>query len=240
LTWRLSCCESLPSTQDAAIAAAQAGASHLAILAARQTAGRGRNGRVWRAPEGNLNLSILLRPGAIPPVPARWSLLAGLAVHDAATVVLPSPAALMLKWPNDLLLAGAKLAGVLIDSALTSDGALDWVVIGIGVNIAEAPDLPDRATTCLAAHGADTTPHALAKLLLDALDRRLATGLADIRESWLARAHPPGTPLRAQQGGRVIQGLFEGLAPDGSLLLQGHPPLLAGEVTLEASHAAGG
>jgi BirA family biotin operon repressor/biotin-[acetyl-CoA-carboxylase] ligase len=236
----LSSFESLPSTQDAAIEAAQRGESRIAILAARQTAGRGRDGRVWRAPEGNLNLSVVFRPGAIPPVPARWSLMAGLAVHDAAAAVLPAPAGLMLKWPNDLLLAGAKLAGVLIDSALTPEGQLDWVVIGIGVNIAQAPDLPDRATTCLAAHGAGITPQALATILLDALDRRLAADLAEIRASWLARAHPPGTSLRAQLGSHVIQGVFEGLAPDGSLMLQGHPPLAFGDVTLEASHAAGG
>jgi BirA family biotin operon repressor/biotin-[acetyl-CoA-carboxylase] ligase len=154
--------------------------------------------------------------------------------------VLPKPAGLMLKWPNDVLLDGAKLAGVLIDSALTPDGLLDWVVIGIGVNIAEAPDLPDRATTCLAAHGAQTTPQALAAILLAALDRRLTADLAEIRESWLVRAHPRGTPLRAHHAGDVIQGVFEGLGPDGSLLLQGHPPLTACDVTLEASHAAGG
>jgi BirA family biotin operon repressor/biotin-[acetyl-CoA-carboxylase] ligase len=237
----LSSFESLPSTQDAAIAAAQSGdQSHLAILAARQTAGRGRDGRVWRAPEGNLNLSVVLRPGAIPPVPARWSLMAGLAMHDAASDVLPRPAGLMLKWPNDVLLDGAKLAGVLIDSALTPAGLLDWVVIGIGVNIAEAPELPDRATTCLAAHGAQTSPRALAEILLAALDRRLAADLAEIRDAWLARAHPRGTPLRAHHAGHVIQGVFEGLGPDGSLLLQGHPPLAACDVTLEASHAAGG
>ncbi len=232
--------DSLPSTQDAAIEAAQRGEHRVAILAARQPAGRGREGRVWRAPEGNLNLSVLLRPGAIPPVPARWSLMAGLAVHDAAAAVLPPHAALMLKWPNDLLLAGAKLAGVLIDSALTQDGQLDWVVIGIGVNIAEAPDLPDRATTCLAAHGASTTPQDLAQRVLAALDQRLTAPLADISDAWLARAHPPGTPLRVQHAGHVIHGLFEGLAPDGSLLLQGHSKLLGGDVTLEASHAAGG
>jgi BirA family biotin operon repressor/biotin-[acetyl-CoA-carboxylase] ligase len=240
VTWRLACHDSLPSTQDAAIAAAQNGEGPFAILAARQPAGRGREGRVWRAPEGNLNLSLLLRPGPIPPVPARWSLLAGLAVHDAAASVLPSPAGLMLKWPNDLLLAGAKLAGVLIDSALTPEGQLDWVVIGIGVNIAEAPPLPDRVTTCLADHGARTTPQALATHLLAALDQRLTSPLEEIRENWLARAHPPGTRLRARQGGHVIGGVFQGLAPDGSLLLQGHPPLAAGDVALEASDAAGG
>lgn len=211
-----------------------------AFIAGRQTAGRGREGRVWRAPEGNLNFSALLRPGAIPPVPARWSLMAGIAVYESAAAFLPSTGCLMLKWPNDLLLGGAKLAGVLIDSALDAAGLLDWVVMGIGVNVAEAPALPDRPATCLAAHGAAVTPLVLAGRLMAALDHWGGQDLADIREAWLARAHPPGTPLRVQQGGRVIEGVFEGLGPDGGLMLRGHGATSHGDVFLEGTHAAGG
>jgi BirA family biotin operon repressor/biotin-[acetyl-CoA-carboxylase] ligase len=192
-----------------------------------------------------LNFSALLRPGGARPVPAHWSLMAGVAVHEAAAAFLPDAAALMLKWPNDLMLGGAKLAGVLIDSALRADGTLDWVILGVGVNVAEAPALPDRPTTCLAAHGAAVAPRDLAGRLMDALDRWGAQDLAAIRAAWLDRAHPPGTPLRVQQGGRVLEGIFEGLEADGALKLRGHAPLRQGEVALgrsgeETPHAAGG
>jgi BirA family biotin operon repressor/biotin-[acetyl-CoA-carboxylase] ligase len=239
--WRVDHHDELPSTQDAAIAAATAGApGRLAVLAARQVAGRGREGRVWRAPEGNLNFSAMLRPPPAAPVPAHWSLMAGVAVHDAVASFLASPAKLMLKWPNDLLFGGAKLAGVLIDSALTPDGMLDWVVIGIGVNLAEAPALPDRLTACLADAGIEVAPAALADRVMALLDRWGAQDLAAIRAAWLARAHPAGTPLRVQQGGQVIEGVFDGLTPDGRLILNGQPLAAFGDVFLEAPDAAGG
>ncbi len=161
--------------------------------------------------------------------------MAGLAVHDA----LRTQDA-VLKWPNDLLLHGGKLAGVLIDSALTPTGNLDWVVIGVGVNVAHSPDLPGRRTASLAQHGLSDTPAELAERLMAALDRRGRQDLATIRKAWLERAHPRGTKLRVQQAGQVMEGAFDGLAPDGALLLRGHAPITAGEVFQEAHHAAGG
>ncbi len=239
--WRVEQHAAIPSTQDLAIAAANAGTpDRLAIIAGRQTAGRGRDGRVWSAPAGNLNLSALLRPAPARPCPASWSLMAGLAVHQAIAGVLPDGAPLMLKWPNDLLLGGAKLAGVLIDSGLAPDGTLAWVVIGIGVNIAHAPAIPGRPTACLADHGAAIAPPDLAPALLAAIDHWSAQDLPAIRAAWLARAHPAGTRLRVHRGGRMIEGVFEGLGPDGSLLLHGHGSILSGEASLEASDAAGG
>ena len=182
----------------------------------------------------------MLRPGPIAPVPAQWSLMAGVALHDAVASFLPNPAKLILKWPNDLLLGGAKLAGVLIDSALTPEGLLDWVVIGVGVNLAEAPALPDRPTACLAAHGVHVTPRDLAERVLALIDLWAARDLLTIRAAWLARAHPAGTALRVQRGAQVIEGVFDGLAPDGALLLRGQPPTTTGDVFLEDTHAAGG
>jgi BirA family biotin operon repressor/biotin-[acetyl-CoA-carboxylase] ligase len=229
-----------PSTQDLAIAAAKAGAPHRsAYLAARQTAGRGRDGRVWRAPEGNLNLSVLLRPGAARLIPAQWSLMAGVALHDAITLSAAPRADLTLKWPNDLLLGGAKLAGILIDSALTPAGTPDWIVIGIGANLRHAPALPDRPTTSLAAHGIHITAAALATNLLHSLDHWSDQPLAIIIQAWLTSGHPPGTPLRVRQGARMIDGLFETLAADGSLILRGHSPIQSGEITLPAPTAEG-
>jgi BirA family biotin operon repressor/biotin-[acetyl-CoA-carboxylase] ligase len=237
-SWSLHHQEDVTSTQDLAIAAALEGApARQAYVAARQTAGRGRQGRVWQAPQGNLYFSALLRPAGMAPVPAFWSLMAGIAVHDA---IGADTAGLVLKWPNDLLLDGGKVAGVLIDSAMEASGMLDWVVIGVGVNVAHAPALPDRRTSCLAEHGISVTPAVLAEQLMAAIDHWAAQDLLTIRAAWLTRAHPLGTPLRVQRGAEVIDGLFDGLAPDGALLLRGHPPITSGEVTQEARHAAGG
>ncbi len=227
---RLECFAELASTQDWLISAAQTGAQECAVMADRQTAGRGRGGRAWQAPAGNLNLSILLRPGPVPLQAAAWSLLAGVAVFDA--VAGQGGRNLQLKWPNDLMLGGAKLAGVLIDSALTPAGMIDWLVIGTGVNIAAAPTLPDRPTTCLAQHGAAPTPATLAHGIIAALDHWRARGHADTRDAWLARAHPLGTTLRVHHGSEMIEGRFAGLADDGSLMLQNGPAFASGDVFL--------
>lgn len=139
---------------------------------------------------------------------------------------------LRIKWPNDLLLDGAKLAGILLER----HG--DAIVAGFGVNLAHAPELPDRATISLAAAGfAPPAPGAFCDALADAFARWLGiwrtAGLASICESWTERAHPPGTPLAvALPSGERLAGGFDGLAPDGALLLR----LADGQV--RAIHAA--
>ena len=157
--WDLRVFEELSSTQDVAIAAARDGLpGQLAVIAKRQTAGRGRAGRAWTAPEGNLNFSAMLRPKPAPLLAAAWALLAGVAVYETIVAHLTATSRLTLKWPNDVLLDGAKLAGVLIDSSLALDGTVDWVVIGVGVNIASAPHVEGRATACLAQAGVTVAP----------------------------------------------------------------------------------
>lgn len=188
------------------------------MLAERQTAGRGSHGRRWESPAGNLYLSALLRP-ALPAAQAgRLGLMAAVA---AAGALAPHAPGLTLKWPNDILLGGAKLAGILTDSEAAPDGSLGWVIFGIGVNLAHAPDLPGRRTTCL---GADApAPSAFAAALLAQVahwyGRLLAEGFAPVRAAWLARAHPPGTSLRLARPDGVVEGRFAGLAEDGRLLL---------------------
>jgi BirA family biotin operon repressor/biotin-[acetyl-CoA-carboxylase] ligase len=209
--WRLAVHDSLPSTSDLCRALARDGEPDgLAVLARRQTAGRGSNGRCWVSPAGNMYLSALLRP----PGPAReagqWSLLAGIALAEAAAALLPADAPLALKWPNDLLLGGAKLAGILIDSS-AAQGGLDWLVIGIGVNLASAPSLADRATTCLADHTLAPTPESMAAAVLARLAHWRAVhdaeGFAPIRAAWTAwGARLPG---------------FAGLSDSGALLTVG-------------------
>lgn len=223
--FRLSVHEALPSTADLVARRAEAGEPEgLAVLARRQTAGRGTQGRGWEGPEGNLHLSVLLRPAEPLRTVPQWSLLAAVALADAAAAVIPDAGALALKWPNDLLLNGAKAAGILTEASARPDGAIDWLNIGIGVNLARAPSVPGRVTACLADAGLPPPePEAFATILLAALDRRraerTALGFEPIRAAWLARGPAPGTQLAIRRQGRETTGSFAGLAEDGSLLL---------------------
>jgi len=221
--WRIEEHTSLPSTQDAAIAAAHANdPGRLAILADTQTNGRGSRGRTWTSPPGNLNLSILIRPET-PIPPGHIALLAGIALHDALT---PYTRNLMLKWPNDLLLDGAKLAGILVDATFTATGTPAWFVIGIGANLAHAPNIPGRQTASLPAPA--PSPKAVAEAILNALDTT-----QDITAEWLKRAHPPGTYLHIQTPQRSIEGTFETITNEGALKLNEHfQPISSGEVLL--------
>jgi BirA family biotin operon repressor/biotin-[acetyl-CoA-carboxylase] ligase len=232
-SWSFQSFDELPSTQDVAIVAARDGVpGPLAVIAKRQTAGRGRAGRLWTAPEGNLNFSAMVRPKPAPLLAAAWALLAGVAVYEAIAGLLPVADRLMLKWPNDLLLDGAKLAGVLIDSSLAQDGTVDWVVIGVGVNVASAPRVEGRATSCLADAGVAASPEALAHRLMAEIDRWREVPFAAVREGWLARAHPIGTRLRVQTGDQVIEGAFAGLSEDGKLRLEGAGEAASGDVEI--------
>jgi BirA family biotin operon repressor/biotin-[acetyl-CoA-carboxylase] ligase len=191
-------------------------------------AGRGRAARVWAAPAGNLNFSALLRPPGEALVAGAWSLLAGVAVFEAAASF--GAGGLMLKWPNDLMLGGGKVGGVLIDSALGADGLVDWVVIGVGVNLVAAPEVAGRATSCLADAGVRVAAEDFAARLMEALDRWRGAGFAAVRAAWLQRAHPVGTRLRVQRGDEVIEGAFQGLTEDGRLRLAGAADTASGEV----------
>ncbi len=169
--WRLQVHEAIGSTSDHCAALAAAGEpAGLAVLALRQTSGRGSRGRGWQSPIGNLSLSVLLRPSGTLGDAGSWPLLVGIAVAEAARPLLPDPAALSLKWPNDVLLRGRKLAGILIDTALDQAGGLRWLIIGIGANLAVAPEVPGRVTACLPDEGvAPPPPEAFARDVLDRL-----------------------------------------------------------------------
>jgi BirA family biotin operon repressor/biotin-[acetyl-CoA-carboxylase] ligase len=235
--WRLRVQESLPSTSDLLLRLAAAGEPEgLAVLAHRQTGGRGRDGRAWDSPPGNLHLSVLLRPAGPAREAGQWSLLAGVAMHEAMANWLPEAAPLTLKWPNDLLLGGAKLAGALCESAADAAGRMEWLVAGIGANLARAPAIPGRATACLADLVPAPPAAQVAVALLHALDRwravRSSGGFAPIRAAWMARGPRPDQPLAVRGG---IAGRYAGLAEDGSLLLA-H----AGQVHAVASGEIGG
>lgn len=218
--WRLEIHEALPSTSDHLAAAAAAGAAEgLAVLALRQTAGRGRAGRTWATPPGNLALSVLLRPGGQAGEAPQWALLAGVALAEAAAEIDPEPALLRLKWPNDLLRQGAKVGGILVESALTPEGGVGWIGIGIGANLAEAPPVPDRPIARL---GAVEPAEAFAQRVLARLDHwravRAAAGFGPVRQAWLARGPALGQPVSVR-GAAIPGGTFAGLASDGALLL---------------------
>ncbi len=183
------------------------------LVADRQTAGRGRQGRAWASPPGNLYASGLveLRPGN--PLAPTLALVTAVAIADA--LALPG---LTIKWPNDLLASGRKLTGILLDRQC------DAVVIGVGINIAHHPDLPDRPTASLAMLGYATTPDVVLNAVAEAFARWLDIWRADfaaVRRAWLDRAHPAGTPLNAAlPDGSRIAGTFDGLTEDGALRLR--------------------
>ena len=189
------------------------------LRAERQTGGRGRHGRAWQSPPGNLHASTLvrLRPGD-PPAPT-LALVAAVALQEVVAAHARDRD-IRIKWPNDLLAGGAKLAGILLER---HDAA---VVIGFGVNLASHPDDTPRPATSLgvlagSAPDADAFLAGLADCFAGWLARWRGEGLAPVRARWLARAHPPGTALSVVEAGHEpIEGLFDGLDERGGLRLR--------------------
>ena len=194
--------------------ATQGAPEGLWLRADRQTGGRGRQGREWQSPPGNLYASTLVRIRASDPPAPTLALVAGVALHQTVSAYAPG-CSVIIKWPNDLLAEGAKLAGVLLERAG------DAVVIGTGVNLAHHPEGLDRPVTSLAAlTGSAPEPGAFSETLADAFARWLGRwrgeGIAPVRSAWLAAAHPIGTALSTSAG----EGLFEGLDAGGALRLR--------------------
>lgn len=206
------------STNADMLALAAAGAAEGSWLRAeRQTAGKGRQGRAWESPVGNFYGSTLVRLRPTDPPAPTLALVTVVALEEAVRVFLPTGAT--IKWPNDLLIDGAKLSGVLLERAE------DAVVVGIGVNLAHHPDLPDRPATGLVAQGVAVAAATFAEVLAESFARWLSRwrgeGLDPIRQRWLDRAHPKGTALTARlPDGTAIDGLLEGLTAQGALMLR--------------------
>ena len=189
------------------------------LIADRQTAGRGRQGRAWFDGAGNFMGSTLVRIHPHDPSPATLALMAGVAVYEAVLPLLPDPAALRLKWPNDLMLGTAKLSGILLERSG------DAIVVGMGVNLVAAPDLPDRATVALATLGPapdrDMFASRLATGFAQELERWRTYGIEPLVRRWQAAAHPTGTSLTVRPPGEgLVTGVFAGLTPDGALTLR--------------------
>ncbi len=218
--WIVQAHDLLGSTNDEALDQARQGAPDGTVIWARaQTAGRGRRGRIWSSPEGNLHLSVVLR--GIGPATPQLGFVAALAVADAVDKVCEATRA-RLKWPNDVLLDGAKLAGLLLEMEQTSHGVA--TVLGIGVNLRHFP--PDAAypATSLHAHRLDMSADAMLAHVLAAFGRRrdqwMNEGFDRIRSEWALRGHRRGDELRLNALGREMAGEFVGLDTDGSLLAQ--------------------
>lgn len=206
------------------------------LVADRQTAGRGRHGREWSDAPGNFMGSTAIRLSSGEANRAGLALLAGLAVYETVLPRLNIPGDLLLKWPNDVLLSGAKLAGILLER----EG--DHVVAGIGVNLTYAPRIPGRDTVSLGQFGPAPDRDSFAADLAGKLEQELASwrayGLSSLLSRWQAAAHPEGTPLTFHAAnGEQVWGQFVGLEADGALRLRLADGALrvihAGEIMLE-------
>lgn len=231
--------DTIGSTNDEAKRLAREGAAGGTIVtAAAQTAGRGRRGREWVSPPGNLYASLVWRPECPLAEAAQLGFVAALALAEALDAVSPMRLALRLKWPNDLLLGGRKLAGILLESETIGGTLADFVVIGIGVNLTFAPEGVETLATSLAAAGVPgITPEAVLLRLAERIaawaGRWRRDKFAPVRQAWLARAVGVGEPVRVRLERTTLHGRFADLDESGALLLDqesGTRRIAAGDV----------
>lgn len=214
--------DSVDSTNRLALdLAEQAGANRTWVLSAVQRAGKGRHGREWVSPAGNLYASLLLvSPCPVEDTP-KLGFVAGLALAQTVRQLVPG-SDVRLKWPNDLLVGEAKLAGILLEGRMM--GGKQAVAIGMGLNIQSAPDLPGRAATSLQALGLDIDRRDVFRLLSVEMTTALAAfasgaGFFAIRDSWSRLSLAPGTSLTVKLPGGDRVGRFAGIDAHGRLML---------------------
>lgn len=214
--------DTLDSTNEEAKRQALAGATGPKwIVARRQSSGRGRRGRAWASETGNLFTTGLYRLDCDPARAAQLSFAAALAVGDLCASVI-DPDHVRLKWPNDVLVGGRKVSGILLESGQHARGGL-WLAVGIGVNLAHHPEQSERPATDLRAQGADLSVETAAERLSHRFDHWLGRwaqdGFSPIRESWLSRVHGLGERCIVRLDHETLEGVFADLGPDGSLRL---------------------
>ncbi len=244
--WR----EEIGSTSDLAKELAEEGAEHGEVVVAEgQTAGRGRRGRAWASPaRKNLYFSVILRPDLPPARAPELTLVASVALCDA---LRQAGVRAGIKWPNDLLASGRKIAGILTELAAEPDG-VHWVVLGAGVNVNARPEdfpaeLREEATSVLIERG-QAAPRALfaaacLTALEDWLDRHGERGFGAIREAWRERSVTLGRAVAVQVEGRVVRGTAEDLDETGALLVRtedGLERVTSGDVKLLRPAGSGG
>lgn len=260
-SYRLIAHETIGSTSAEAMRLAREGdPGRLWVVARAQSAGHGRRGRPWQTPSGNLAASLLMPVAATGGAVATLGFAAGLALDQAIRAVAPGISLRLaldeagegrdrvrLKWPNDVLVDGAKVAGILLEAATRPGDPREGgsaVVIGIGVNVRHAPVGLPYPATALAAAEPEVTAEALFAALSDAWVEQAGLwdggrGFAAIRETWLARAAGLGGPIAVRLGTDVFRGTFETIDADGRLVVRapdGHArTITAGEVHFGAA-----
>ncbi|WP_339747046.1 biotin--[acetyl-CoA-carboxylase] ligase [uncultured Maricaulis sp.] len=207
------------------------------LAARRQTAGRGRRGRAWQSLDGNLFASGLYVIDRPPAQVAQLSFVTALAVAAVCDAALGDVARTRLKWPNDVLVDGHKVAGILLESGAAPGGGL-WLAIGVGINLVAAPQDTERPAVALSQAGASLDREAALSLLAGAFESGfqhwMQSGFGAIRDRWLTRAHGLGERCVVRLPNETLDGVFGDLGPDGALRLDlasgQHRYISAGEV----------
>lgn len=215
----ISVAETGSTNDDLAALARQGACEGIWLRAERQSCGRGRQGREWHSPSGNLYASTLSRMRSGDPPAPTLALVAAVALHEVVSACTVGGIPIEIKWPNDLLVAGAKLSGILLERID------DAIVVGFGVNLADHPVEIARPAINMGMLGGVPDPARLLEALAESFARWVARwreeGLEPIREAWLAAAHPLGTPLSTHKAcGARIEGIFDGLDESGALRLR--------------------
>ncbi len=260
--YRLAGFDTIGSTNSEALAAAAAGdPGGIWFAALEQTAGRGRRGRQWHNPPGNLAASLLVVPDASPETVATLGFVAGVALNAGLSHILPGGmvrigldgadgadgrSRIALKWPNDVLADGAKLAGILLEASKTTDGR-QAIVIGIGVNVIAAPEGVPYPATCLKALGIERSAEDVFEALSDAWVEAFGlwndgNGIPAILDRWRGSAAGIGAPVAITQDGVVRRGIFETIDSSGRLIVRDDDgaryPITAGDVHFGATASA--
>lgn len=207
------------TNDDVALLARERAPEGVWLRAERQSGGRGRRGREWHSPPGNLYASTLVRLRPDDPPAPTLALVAAVALHEVACDFVVAGIPIEIKWPNDLLVAGAKLSGILLERVE------DAVVIGFGVNLSDHPEELVRPAINMGMLGGAPDPARFLDALASGFERWLALwreeGVEPVRRAWLAAAHPPGTALATHAaGGARVEGVFDGLDESGALKLR--------------------
>ena len=225
--YRLIALDQVESTNDEAKRLAETGAEEGTLVWAReQTKGRGRQSRSFASPPGNLYMSLILRPDCPVAEAAQLGFVAALGVGDGVGSAAPPMIEVHFKWPNDVLFNGRKGSGILLESKISASVGLDWLVLGIGVNLSSYPENTSFPATSLAFEGAP--PDLQVEQLLEAISRHLLSwvhrwrdeGFAPIRQAWLRHAKGIGEELEVRLSNERLRGTFRELDESGALVLE--------------------
>ena len=218
----------LDSTNLEAKRLAGGGASHGAVIwAKRQTAGRGRMGREWVSAEGNLYATVLLSPKAKLEQCPQLSFVASLAVAETLEAIVPDASLIKCKWPNDVLVSGKKISGILLESFTTKElvSTRQWISVGVGINVDNFPEHVMFPATCLRDEGVELIS---AKIVLSRFihnfvkcyDEWEAKGFGSIEKAWEERAYQLGKTVEVLVGDEHVSGVFDGIDASGQMLLR--------------------